>query len=180
VSAAALLWTTTALFLLRVVGQIEVWLLAPDWLPPMQAWYSGLLPYPLLLPAQILLLMLMAVLAYRRTVASPHAEQNRGRLRMLRGLALAYVAVMALRLVWTLCGHGAEFYLHGGIPIAFHWVLALFLLVYVREQPCATCSGGTAVPSRNGSPQMRQSARWRLRCAEPGGAACGAHGMNRI
>jgi hypothetical protein len=129
VSPAALLWTTTALFLLRVVGQIEVWLLAPDWLPPMQAWYSGLLPYPLLLHAQILLLMLMAVLAYRRTVATPDAEQNRGRLRMLRGLALVYFATMAVRLVWTLRAHGAEFYLHGGIPIAFHWVLALFLLV---------------------------------------------------
>lgn len=133
-STAALLWTTTALFLLRVVGQIEVWLLAPSWLPPMQAWYSGLLPYPLLLPAQILLLMLMAVLAYRRTVGTPHARQNRGGLRMLRGLALAYFASMAVRLFWTLRMHGSEFYLHGGIPIAFHWVLALFVLVYARTE----------------------------------------------
>ncbi len=92
-STAALLWTTTALFLLRVVGQIEVWLLAPDWLPPMQAWYSGLLPYPLLLPAQILLLMLMPVLAYRRTVAPARAEQNRHGHKVLRGLALGYVTV---------------------------------------------------------------------------------------
>ena len=133
-STAALLWTTTALFLLRVVGQIEVWLLAPAWLPPMQAWYSGLLPYPLLLPAQILLLMLMAVLAYRRTVAPPRAEQNRHGHTLLRGLALIYFAAMAVRLVWTLRMHGGEFYLHGGIPIAFHWVLALFVLVYARAE----------------------------------------------
>ena len=48
-----MLWICIALFFVRVLGQIEVLLLAPDWLPPMAAWYSGLLPYPILLPAQI-------------------------------------------------------------------------------------------------------------------------------
>lgn len=154
-SAAALLWTTTALFLLRVVGQIEVWLLAPAWLPPMQAWYSGLLPYPLLLPAQILLLMLMAVLAYQRTVAPAHVARNRRGLGMLRGLALAYFAVMAVRLVWTLVMHGGEFYLHGGIPIAFHWVLALFVLVYARVESRALYTRNAAVASSNGLQPVR-------------------------
>lgn len=157
-STAALLWITTALFLLRVVGQIEVWLLAPDWLPPMQAWYSGLLPYPLLLPAQILLLMLMAVLAYRRTVAAPRAEQNRRGYRGLRGLALIYFAAMAVRLLWTLRMHGGEFYLHGGIPIAFHWVLALFVLVYARAKPYSPSFDSAAMPPRHRNAQMQKSA----------------------
>lgn len=131
-STAALLWTTTALFLLRVLGQIHVLLRAPDWLPPMQAWYSGLLPYPVLLPAQIVLLMLMAVLADRRSAAPDQPSHPAPVLRALRGAALAYFAIMAIRLVWTLRAHGGDFYLQGGIPIAFHWVLALFLLVYAR------------------------------------------------
>lgn len=165
-STAALLWTTTALFLLRVVGQIEVWLLAPEWLPPMQAWYSGLLPYPLLLPAQILLLMLMAVLAYRRTVAAPRAAQNRHGHRVLRGLALMYFAVMAVRLLWTLSMHGGEFYLHGGIPIAFHWVLALFVLVYARAKPYSPSFDSAAMPPRHRNAQMQKSAGEPLRRAE--------------
>ena len=67
-SAAALLWSCAALFASRVVGQLEALLVAPAWLPDMDAWYSGLMPYPLLLPAQIAILMLMAVVAWNRRV----------------------------------------------------------------------------------------------------------------
>ena len=61
--AATLLWICIALFAARVIGQFEVMLFAPDWLPPMEAWFSGLLPYHLLLPAQILLLVIMGAIA---------------------------------------------------------------------------------------------------------------------
>jgi hypothetical protein len=67
------LWICIGLFFARVVGQLEVLLLAPDWLPPMDAWYSGLLPYPVLLPVQIALLMLMSIVAFR-TRAVPQVE----------------------------------------------------------------------------------------------------------
>jgi hypothetical protein len=132
VNGAAVLCVATVLFLLRVVGQIEVPLLAPDWLPPMQAWYSGLLP------AQILLLMLMAVLAYQRTGTPAPQQPSAQAWRVLRGMALGYFAVMVLRLLVTLRAHGGDLYLHGGIPIACHWVLALFLLVYARATPRKT------------------------------------------
>ena len=65
-----ILWCCIALFFARVVGQIEVWLVAPNWLPEASAWYSGLLPYPILLPTQIAMLMLMSVVAMRARVAS--------------------------------------------------------------------------------------------------------------
>jgi hypothetical protein len=130
------LWVCIALFFARVVGQIEVLLVAPHWLPAMQAWYSGLLPYPLLLPIQIALLMVMCVLAIRaraprrrivgRNVAARRAPQ------ILRALALLYFVVMAGRLVRVVYSYGGEYYLHGAIPIAFHWVLALYILVWTR------------------------------------------------
>ena len=53
-TALVLLWTCVVLFAARVLGQFEALLLTPDWLPDMDAWYSGLMPYYLLLPAQIL------------------------------------------------------------------------------------------------------------------------------
>ena len=52
------------MFLGRVVGQILVVLVAPSWLPSLEHWDSGLLPYHLLLPAQILLLMFMSMVTY--------------------------------------------------------------------------------------------------------------------
>jgi hypothetical protein len=54
---------------------------------------------------------------------------------VLRSVAMLYFGGMALRLAVTVRNHGGEFYLHGGIPIAFHWVLALFLLVLARPAP---------------------------------------------
>lgn len=47
------------LFMARVVGQLLVVLFQPRWLPPMKDWYSGLVAYPLLLPAQLAIIVLM-------------------------------------------------------------------------------------------------------------------------
>ena len=139
------LWICVGLFFLRVIGQVEVLLLAPSWLPPMYDWYSGLLPYPLLLPTQIALLMLMSVLVFREmringTSSAPPARRDlhgargsdsRSR-RWLRITALVYFAIMVARLTIQLARGAEDVIAAGGIPIAFHWVLALFLLVLSR------------------------------------------------
>ncbi|HET9862566.1 MAG TPA: hypothetical protein VFP37_03925, partial [Steroidobacteraceae bacterium] len=84
--AAILMWSCIALFAARVVGQFEVLVRAPEWLPAMDAWYSGLLPYYLLLPMQIALLMLMTVVAWNRRVRTGRFALARPRLaRTLRG-----------------------------------------------------------------------------------------------
>ncbi|MGH8734250.1 MAG: hypothetical protein ACREVB_11250, partial [Burkholderiales bacterium] len=56
----ALLWILLGLFVLRVAGQAMVAFFDVQWLPPMERWYSGLVPYELLLPAQLLIIVLMA------------------------------------------------------------------------------------------------------------------------
>jgi len=127
-----------ALFLARVIGQVEVWLLQPMWLPTMDYWYSGLLPYPVLLPVQMALLMFMAVATWNQTAARLAApRQERKWKRVVRVFAAIYFGSMAVRLIiqWR---HGAEDVLAaGGIPVAFHWVLALYLLLLAREAPKA-------------------------------------------
>jgi hypothetical protein len=130
---AVLLWGCTALFAARVIGQFEALVAAPAWLPDMDAWYSGLLPYHLLLPVQVALLMLMAVVAWNRRVRTGRFALARPRVAgVLRGLAVAYFLAMALRLGLNVRGNGADFWREGAIPVAFHWVLALFLLVSAR------------------------------------------------
>ena len=128
-----MLWICIALFFVRVIGQIEVLLMAPRWLPPMSAWYSGLLPYPILLPAQIALLMLMCVLVIR---TCPSDEPPGRAATIWRSLALLYFLVMVVRLGLSVHVHGRDFYLNGAIPVAFHWVLALFLLLLTRRKHC--------------------------------------------
>jgi hypothetical protein len=132
-SAATLLWTCVALFAARVIGQLETALLALAWLPDMDAWHSGLVPYPLLLPAQIAILMLMSVVAWNRRIRNgSFARANprtAGALRIFAGL---YFVVIAVRLGVTVIDNGGEFWREGAIPVAFHWVLALFLLVAGR------------------------------------------------
>src|SRR5712691_1538081 len=54
-----LLGTFTFLFILRVSGQVLVGIHEVSFLPPFEHWYSGLLPYPLLLLGQIALIVLM-------------------------------------------------------------------------------------------------------------------------
>ena len=58
-STAVYLWLFTVLLFFRVIGQIVVVLFAPRWLPPMEQWQSGLLPYPVLLAGQAVVLTLM-------------------------------------------------------------------------------------------------------------------------
>ncbi len=95
-SAAILLWSCIALFAARVIGQFEVMLLAPAWLPPMDAWYSGLMPYYLLLPAQVVLLMIMTVVAWNRRVRTGRfAAANPRAARALRFAAYVYLGLMA-------------------------------------------------------------------------------------
>jgi hypothetical protein len=146
--AALLLWACIALFGARVIGQFEVLVAAPDWLPDMDAWYSGLLPYYLLLPVQIALLMIMAVVAWSRRVRTGRfALANPRMARMLRGLALLYFLAMAVRLGFNIAANGAEFWREGAIPVAFHWVLALFMLVSAR--PAESVVGSLRIPAED-------------------------------
>jgi len=48
------------LFLVRVLGQALVAFFGVRWLPAMPEWYSGLLPYRLLLPTQLAILLIQA------------------------------------------------------------------------------------------------------------------------
>jgi hypothetical protein len=133
-SAATLMWGCVALFAARVIGQLETLLVEPRWLPDMDAWYSGLLPYPVLLPAQIAILMLMSAAAWNRRVRTgAFARANPRSAGALRIFAGVYFVVMAVRLAVNGVENGADFWREGAIPVAFHWVLALFILVSGRR-----------------------------------------------
>ncbi|MCI0435991.1 MAG: hypothetical protein L0271_20480, partial [Gemmatimonadetes bacterium] len=83
---------------------------------------------PLLLPAQLLLLMWMTLVSYdnSRGAGRFHVESARVR-RRLRWIAALYAGVMLLRYVATMAFAPEMRWFHGTIPIAFHFVLAGYI-----------------------------------------------------
>ena len=125
-----LMWVCVVLFMFRVLGQVYVALYAPRWLPPMREWYSGLLPYYLLLPAQLLIFALMAIVAYDYTREEGFlfiTSELKG--KILVGIAIAYFAAMVTRYVITMGRYPGRRWFGGTIPIALHCVLATFLFM---------------------------------------------------
>jgi hypothetical protein len=128
--AAVWLWVALGLFVLRVVGQVLVVTVQPRWLPPMGQWQSGLLPYPVLLVSQAAIIALLATVAMQFSrgvgwsVEAPHPRIGAA----LVVLACIYLAGMAYRYARRMSRLPDQRWFGGTIPIAFHCVLASFLL----------------------------------------------------
>ena len=117
------------LFLGRVVGQVLVATTAPAWLPPMGRWYSGLMPYRYLLPAQIMLLVLMTAMSIGVARRSPPF----GALSARAGAWMVWASYLyALGMVVRAIRYALAAPHHRGvlIPIVFHFVLAGFLFAF--------------------------------------------------
>jgi hypothetical protein len=128
---ARLLTVLLLAFVARVAGQLVVLLFAPQWLPPMKDWYSGLVAYPILLPVQIAIIALM-IHMIRRDPPQPRAANA------IAVFALLYAAAMFVRFILLRTQHPQLRWYEGGmIPILFHWVLAGFLRTYARVRPPA-------------------------------------------
>ncbi len=115
----------TGLFLARVLGQALVAFFDVPFLPPMTEWYSGLLPYPILLPVQIVMLVVMGKIDtdVARGIGA-FARRRSAVGRVLRWSSYVYAGGMVLRYVLTMTWHPERRWLSGTIPIVFHWVLA--------------------------------------------------------
>lgn len=130
---APVLWVLFALFVARVAGQALVATLDVPFLPPMQAWYSGLLAYEILLPAQILIVALMMKICLDFSGGRGFFVEPR-RILAIHWLyfGYAYLAVMIARYPVQMVLHPETRWLGGTIPIFFHWVLAAFVIAVGR------------------------------------------------
>ena len=101
-----------------------------SFLPAMPHWYSGLLPYPLLLPSQLVILVVQGVVCAQ--FARGHGAlvtPARPRLgRALIGVAVLYAGAMVVRYALTMAWYPERRWLGPGtIPSVFHVVLAAFI-----------------------------------------------------
>ena len=128
-----LLALLTFLFTLRVLGQVLVAFAGVAWLPAMEQWFSGLIPYPALLAIQLLMLILMVKITadiWRGIggFAAPRAHWA----PFLTKFSAVYAGAMGLRYVVTMILRPEMRWFGGTIPIFFHFVLAGFIFVLGR------------------------------------------------
>jgi hypothetical protein len=142
------LWLCLSLFVVRVVGQIEVLVLSPHWLPPFRAWESGLIPYSVLLPIQIILIAWMAIIATDHWRGSGYFwVTHRSTRRRLMIIAEIYFAVMLLRVAIAAYIPPHSLAERGLIPVIAHWDLAAFIYLTACTPGSTKEIGITRTPS---------------------------------
>ena len=121
-----LLWILLALFTLRVLGQLLVVAGHAPFLPAMDDWQSGLLPYPFLLASQIVIIGLLATVCLQFSRGEGYFVQYH-----------AWVGTPLWIVGWIYAiGMVVRYMLlrRDTIPVVFHIVLASFLLVVAHHQ----------------------------------------------
>jgi len=125
-----ILFSLLFLFCMRVVGQLLVANFHVSFLPPMEEWFSGLMPYPPLLVCQAIIILLFAKISRDIYSGAGWFAKFHPRLgKFLCTFGPLYFFVMILRYVIQMSLYPHERWLGGTIPIIFHCVLATFLIV---------------------------------------------------
>jgi hypothetical protein len=121
------------LFLGRVLGQLIVSRRHVRFLPPMEQWQSGLLPYPVLFLSQGIILGIQATIIGQARRGEGVLVKARPRLGgATRALSVVYFGGMIVRYAVSMQRHPERRWLGKTIPIWFHCVLATYLFVYAR------------------------------------------------
>lgn len=142
---AVVLAILTLAFFGRVAGQFSVAFLGAGFLPPMEAWDSGLLRYSALLVAQIVILIVQVVIIRHLWIGSGRFAGPRPRVGIsLKWFGLVYFLVMFTRYVVTAWLPVELPWSPATIPIYFHWVLALHIYTLSRYYRGLPLFGGDA------------------------------------
>ncbi|HEY6507527.1 MAG TPA: hypothetical protein VIY56_05915 [Vicinamibacterales bacterium] len=116
------------MFCTRVVAQPAALVLDTRLIPRFDAWYSGAIPYPQLLAAQVAILAWLAWTA--RAVQTRRVRPSRRLGAWLLAFAGVYAAVMVARLGLGLTVFRDVTWFARPVPTVFHLVLAGYLAVY--------------------------------------------------
>ena len=129
-----ILWLLIVLLFGRVIGQLIVYFYAPKFLPPMEQWQSGLVPYPFLVSVQFLVLGLMASISLDFTQGTgfwvtPHPQLG----IVVLSWSYLYFSAMVVRYVVRMARRPDQRWLGGTIPIIFHCVVAVFQWLFAAH-----------------------------------------------
>ena len=121
------LWLLLGLFTIRVVAQPIALRVDTPLLPRFESWHSGLLPYPLLVLTQVVILLWLARTAWTFTTGVVAPRSRLGVLMMAIGGV--YFAAMVMRLLLGATVLTDARWFASPLPTVFHLVLATYLLL---------------------------------------------------
>jgi hypothetical protein len=127
------LWILFALFALRVAGQLAVVAGVAAFLPPVDEWQSGLLPYPTLLAFQCVILVVLGVACVQFSRGHGYfVEPHKWLATPLWTVGWIYASAMVARYAVWMTIRPDQRWTGDLIPVVFHLVLAMFLLTVAR------------------------------------------------
>ncbi|MBX9568575.1 MAG: hypothetical protein K2X77_06740 [Candidatus Obscuribacterales bacterium] len=123
------------LFIFRVVCQLLVANFEVSFLPPMNQWQSGLLPYPLLVFFQFLIIAVYGRVCRDFWFGNGYFVQPNAKLaKFLTIFGSVYFVAMILRYIIRMEMFPEARWFDGTLPIFFHLVLASFILTVAKYQ----------------------------------------------
>jgi hypothetical protein len=97
----------------------------------MEEWSSGLLPYPILLPTQLLIIAICTIVCWDFTRGEGYFVQTKPLFgHGVLWFGYVYLAAMILRYIIRMSLYPEARWFGGTIPIFFHWVLASFIIAF--------------------------------------------------
>jgi hypothetical protein len=133
-SYAPALWVLTVLLLGRVFGQLVVYFWAPKFLPPMEQWQSGLVPYWFLVSVQCIVLWLMVSISIDFSRGSGFWVEPHPILGVIvLWWSYLYFGAMVVRYVVRMIRRPDQRWLGGTIPIVFHSLVAVFQWIFAAH-----------------------------------------------
>lgn len=122
------LWLLLGLFTIRVIAQPLALIFDFPYLPDFESWHGGVLPYPVLVVAQLFILTWLVNTARQFTRNTVIPNRNLGLVMLV--LASIYFGAMLTRLIlgFTILSTNRWFSSH--LPAFFHLVLASYLILY--------------------------------------------------
>jgi hypothetical protein len=126
-AAALALAFLLLLFLGRVTAQLWQHFWPTEALPPFSAWQSGLLPYPVLVASQLVIIAvsLWLIMSIAGGRIGPHKRIG----TWVLAIGAVYFAFMAFRLVAGLTFLSDSAFFGATLPAFFHLVLASMLII---------------------------------------------------
>lgn len=131
------------LFGLRVIAQLFQALYPVSFMPPFQAWHGAVMPYPVLVASQFVVILVIAVILLR--VKADAVVPRRWKYRLCFSLGGLYFSFMAFRLIAGLTFLTHHPWFSKSLPAFFHVVLAAFILLlghYIYQKAANTPSDG--------------------------------------
>ena len=116
------------LFIVRVIAQPLSLVVDSPLLPRFESWHGGVLPYPALLLAQLLIIAWLARTAWRFSKGNVTPHRRRG--VWVTAFGVVYFGGMLARLILGLTVMGESRWFTSYLPTFFHLVLASFVLLY--------------------------------------------------